>query len=50
VLKQIAEGRSLVSGHNGGRAAAAALIAKGEACAEALYLPLNMEISSNSSF
>jgi pimeloyl-ACP methyl ester carboxylesterase len=37
VLKQIAEGRPLVSGHDGGQAAASALIAKGEACAEALY-------------
>jgi hypothetical protein len=38
VLKQITDGRPLVSRHDGGRGATAALIAKGEACAEALSL------------
>jgi pimeloyl-ACP methyl ester carboxylesterase len=36
VLKQIAEGRPLASGHDGAQGATSALIAKGEACVEAL--------------
>jgi pimeloyl-ACP methyl ester carboxylesterase len=36
VLNEIAAGRPLVSGHGGRQAAISALIAKGEACAEAL--------------
>jgi pimeloyl-ACP methyl ester carboxylesterase len=36
VLRQITEGRRLLSAHDGGQAAASVLIAKGEGCAEAL--------------
>lgn len=36
VLRQIAEGRPLASGHEGGQGATSALIARGEACSEAL--------------